>query len=58
MGPPRLSGRPALHFIVLDIPRQPLQLIDEQEGVHRRNLEAFCACFTHHLVVNADQVVA
>jgi hypothetical protein len=52
----RWAGRSGFFF--LDVARQALELIDEQQRMHGRDLELLPARFAHHLVVDPDQVVA
>jgi hypothetical protein len=50
--------RPALQLIVLNIPRETFELIDEQQRMHRRYLEALRTRLANHLVVHPNQVVS
>ncbi|MGQ0734711.1 MAG: hypothetical protein ACT4QD_13780 [Acidobacteriota bacterium] len=45
-------------MVVLDILRKAFELIDEQQRVQRRDLELLPAGLAHHLVVDANQMIA
>jgi hypothetical protein len=50
--------RPVLQLIVLNVPRKAFELIDEQQGMHRRYLEALRTRLANHLVVHPNQVIS
>jgi hypothetical protein len=54
------SGRRWWHRLafVFDVPWQSLELIDEEQRVHRRDLKSLAAGLAHHLVVDTNEMVA